>query len=104
MTNKTLEERIAEHKEEIRLWQESYDSHPDGANTTALHDLKNGLEIIEELLAENKTWREMVESTNQTNQAMSKMLDEMQAAIEEKDNLLKIIKNNYKLKRKPNQN
>lgn len=51
---KTLEQRIEEHEKEIRLWQESYDIHPDGANTTALHDLKNGLEIIRELQAERK--------------------------------------------------
>lgn len=52
MQNKSLSERIAEHKEEIRLWQESYNTRPDGANTTALHDLKNGLKIIEELYNE----------------------------------------------------
>ena len=44
---KSREERTKEHKEEIRLWQESHDAHQDGCNVMALHDLKNGLSIIE---------------------------------------------------------
>jgi peptidoglycan hydrolase CwlO-like protein len=42
-------------------------------------------EIIEELQAQNKSWQEMVESTNQTNQALVTRLCEFG---EEKDELL----------------
>ena len=70
----TLEERIAEFKQIY----------------TGLPKPKDALEIIielqaenqallaknGELLAENKIWQEMVDSTNQTNQALIKRLQE----------------------------
>ncbi len=48
MTN-NLDQKIAQLREEIKLWQESYNNKPDGCNATALHDLNHALEIIDEL-------------------------------------------------------
>ena len=63
MTNKTLSERIAECRQDII-----------DAGLEPEHDI--GFQIIEELQAENKIWQEMVDSTNQTNQALIKRLQE----------------------------
>lgn len=63
MINKTLSERIAECKQDII-----------DAGLEPKYDIE--FQIIEELLAENKIWQEMVDSTNQTNQALIKRLQE----------------------------
>ena len=69
MTNKTLSERIAECKQDIV-----------DAGLEPEHDI--GFQIIEELQAENKIWQEMVDSTNQTNQALIKRLQENKVDLE----------------------
>ena len=40
--------------------------------SSGIERLELALEIIAELQAENKSWQEMVDSTNQTNRAMGK--------------------------------
>lgn len=77
MINKTLSERIAECKQDIidAGLEPKYDIEFQiieellAENQALL--AKNG-----ELLAENKIWQEMVDSTNQTNQALIKRLQE----------------------------
>lgn len=77
MINKTLSERIAECKQDIidAGLEPKYDiefqiiEELQAENQALL--AKNG-----ELLAENKIWQEMVDSTNQTNQALIKRLQE----------------------------
>jgi len=66
MTNKTLSERIAELNE----IKKSYMFEPTD------NEFFKAMKVIEELQAENKIWQEMVDSTNQTNQALIKRLQE----------------------------
>jgi hypothetical protein len=66
MTNKTLSERIAELNE----IKKSYMFEPTN------NEFFKAMKVIEELQAENKIWQEMVDSTNQTNQALIKRLQE----------------------------
>lgn len=79
MTNKTLSERIAECRQDII-----------DAGLEPEHDI--GFQIIEELQAENKIWQEMVDSTNQTNQALIKRLRENNEECVEPVSIWKIAK------------
>ena len=48
-------------------------------------------EYVNKLIAENKTWQEMVDSVNQTNNAMGKKLKAQQSRIEELEGALSRI-------------
>lgn len=103
---KTLEERIAiietiakKHiSEEIHITDNSYDdAFWDGMERGEISASQGALNVIKQLQAENqdllaknaeleeqnRAWQGMVDSTNQTNQAMGNMLNEFEAKVKE---------------------
>ena len=86
MINKTLSERIAELNE----IKKSYEFEPTN------NEFFKAMKVIEELQAENKSWQEMVDSTNQTNQAMGNMLNEFEAKVKELEEENQILKSRLK--------
>ena len=77
MANKTLSERIAECKQNIidaRL-DPQYDIEFQIIEEL-LEELENRKKKVDKLETENKSWQEMVDSVNQTNQALIKILQE----------------------------